>query len=48
VRAARAYLVRYRLQDVPYRFDILAITAAKGEAPRFELLRDAFKEGGGC
>jgi putative endonuclease len=44
-RAARAYLARYRLHDVAYRFDILAITAEQGKAPRFELLRDAFRDG---
>ena len=43
-RAARAYRSRYKLQDAPYRFDILAVTAASGETPRFELFRDAFRE----
>jgi putative endonuclease len=43
IRAARAYRLKYRLQETPYRFDILAITVA-GKKPRFELLRDAFRE----
>jgi putative endonuclease len=42
--AARAYRTRYRLHDVPYRFDILAITVPRGESPRYELLRDAFRD----
>lgn len=44
IRAARAYVSRYRLQDKPYRFDILAVTALPGAKPTFRLLRDAFRE----
>ena len=28
IRAAQSYIARYRLHDVPYRFDILAVTVA--------------------
>jgi putative endonuclease len=42
-RAARAYIARHRHQDVPRRFDILAITSIPGERPLFRLLRDAFR-----
>ena len=44
IRAARAYVSRYHLQDKPYRFDILAVTAKPGATPSFHLLRDAFRE----
>ncbi|HEX4999806.1 MAG TPA: YraN family protein [Terriglobia bacterium] len=43
-RAARAYRTRYRLENAAYRFDILAVIAAPGANPRYELLRDAFRE----
>jgi putative endonuclease len=42
IRAAEAYIARYRLQEKPHRFDILAITAKPGSQPEFRLLRDAF------
>jgi putative endonuclease len=42
IRAARAYLSRYDFHDTPFRFDILAVTAAKGMKTEFRLLRDAF------
>ena len=42
VRAAQTYLSQHRLQDKPYRFDILALTAPLGRQPEFRLLRDAF------
>jgi len=42
IRAAQAYLSRRQLHDVPYRFDILAVTAMPGAQPEFRLLRDAF------
>lgn len=41
-RAARSYLVQYRLNDVSYRFDILAVTVLPGAKPAFRLLRHAF------
>jgi putative endonuclease len=41
-RAARSYIAQYRLQDAPYRFDILAVSALPGRKPEFRLLRDAF------
>jgi len=43
IRAARAYMARYRLQDKPYRFDVLAITSIPGTKPEFRLLRDNFR-----
>jgi putative endonuclease len=43
IRAAKAYLVRHRLQEAAYRFDILAVTAIPGGTPEFRLLRDAFR-----
>jgi putative endonuclease len=43
IRAAEAYIGRYRLQDKPYRFDILAVTSVPGSKPQFRLLRDAFR-----
>ena len=42
IRAANAYIARYRLQDKPFRFDILAVTSIPGRNPEFRLLRDAF------
>jgi putative endonuclease len=43
VRAARAYISRYRQHDTPRRFDILAVTRLPGQNPIFRLLRDAFR-----
>jgi putative endonuclease len=43
IRAAQTYLVGHRLHEVPYRFDILAVTANRGCKPEFRLLRDAFR-----
>jgi putative endonuclease len=40
-RAAKSYLAHYRLRDVPYRFDILAVTVIAGNKPAFRLLRNA-------
>ena len=45
IRAANAYIARYRLQDKPFRFDILAVTSLPGRPPEFRLLRDAFTIG---
>lgn len=42
IRAAQSYMAYHRLHDVPYRFDILAITALPGSKPEFRHLRDAF------
>src|SRR5436189_1253584 len=46
IRAAQSYVARYKLQDRPYRFDILAITAKPNCQPEFRLLRNAFHCGG--
>ena len=43
IRAAQAYISRYRLQDKPYRFDVLAVTSVPRSKPEFRLLRDAFR-----
>ena len=45
IRAANAYIARYRLHDKPFRFDILAVTSIPGRNPEFRLLRDAFTIG---
>ncbi|HYR41883.1 MAG TPA: YraN family protein [Terriglobia bacterium] len=42
IRAAQAYISRYRLHETPYRFDILAVTAIPHSKPQFRHLRDAF------
>jgi putative endonuclease len=43
-RAAKSYLSQYRLFDVAYRFDILAVTVEPGARPEFRLLRDLFRK----
>jgi putative endonuclease len=45
IRAANAYVSRYKLHDKPFRFDILAVTSIPGRKPEFRLLRDAFTIG---
>ena len=42
IRAANAYVSRYKLHDKPFRFDILAVTSIPRRKPEFRLLRDAF------
>ena len=42
IRAAKTYIAKRRLHEKPCRFDILAITRARGSEPEFRLLRDAF------
>ncbi len=42
IRAAHAYISRYRLHETPYRFDVIAVTSVPGSKPQFRLLRDAF------
>ncbi len=44
IRAAKHYMSRYRLNESPYRFDILAVTVLPGSQPSFRLLRDAYKD----
>jgi len=44
IRAAHAYISRYRLHETPYRFDIVAVTSVPGSKPQLRLLRDAFGE----
>ena len=43
VRAARAYIARYKLHDANYRFDILAVTSKPGQPTEYRLLKDAFR-----
>src|SRR5215469_3458517 len=33
IRAAQAYIARYRLQDKPYRFDVLPVTSLPRSKP---------------
>mgnify|MGYP002642003034 CR=1 FL=1 len=42
-RAASAYRARHRLENRAYRFDILAVIDTGDEAPRYRLLKDAFR-----
>jgi putative endonuclease len=43
IRAAQSYLAKHHVhEEVPYRFDILAVTAADGAKAEFRLFRDAF------
>lgn len=44
ILAARAYRSRYPDSERPYRFDILAVGAQQGEATKYRLIRDAFRE----
>lgn len=39
---AREYLIRHRLGEVPYRFDVLALEARRGSAPVVRLHKGAF------
>jgi|SRR5579884_2051196 len=43
IRAAKAYIARYKLQDKTHRFDIVAVNQAKKGGPTYRLLRDAFR-----
>ncbi len=43
IRAARTYRMRHRVRNQPYRFDILAVIEPEGEAPRYRLIKDAFR-----
>ena len=47
IRAAQAYISKHRLHDVPYRFDIVAVTVPPAGKPQFRLLPDAFNCRGG-
>ncbi len=39
---AQAYLSRYKLTEVPSRFDVVAVILPDGFAPQITLMRDAF------
>jgi putative endonuclease len=43
IRAARAYISRYRHHEVSFRFDILSVTSYEKHRPEFRLHRDAFR-----
>jgi putative endonuclease len=42
VKAAHVYLARHRLNDVLFRFDIVAVNEIAGQPTVCKLLRDAF------
>ena len=42
VKAAKIYMSRYKLNDVCYRFDIIAVNEVSGRKTAFRLFRDAF------
>lgn len=42
VRMARNFMATWRLRDVPYRFDVLAIESRPGQKPVVRLHKDAF------
>lgn len=42
VRVAEAFLARSRLHHLPCRFDVVTIAWPTGEAPRTEIIRNAF------
>ena len=42
-RLAQAYLAKHDLDDVPCRFDVVAVVRRPPSPPRFTLLRDAFE-----
>jgi putative endonuclease len=44
IRAAHAYIGRYKLHECTYRFDILAVTSKLGERPEYRLLQNAFRD----
>jgi len=43
VRAARAYISRYKQHEATCRFDIVAVTETPDGKPTYRLLRDAFR-----
>ena len=43
LRAAGVYIARHRLEETPYRFDIVAVTNRSGRASEFRVLRNAFQ-----
>ena len=46
IRCAKYYLKRYRLEDVPCRFDVVSVWMLEGREPVLEVIPDAFGEGG--
>ncbi len=42
-RMARAFCRRWRLEQTPWRFDVVALIVRRGEAPQLRLHRDAFR-----
>ena len=45
VRVAQYYLKRYGIQDVPCRFDVVAVRIPPHQEPQLEVLVSAFGEG---
>jgi putative endonuclease len=43
IRAAKAYVNKYRLHEVTCRFDIVAVTQIVNQKPRYRLIRDAYR-----
>ncbi len=44
-KCAQYYLKRYRIVEVPCRFDVVSILMENGKEPRIEVIKDAFSEG---
>lgn len=44
IRAARAYISRYRLHDAMCRFDIVTVNELPDCKPQYRLIRDAFRQ----
>ena len=43
VRLATAYIAKYRLDDIPCRFDVVEVVERPGAPRAFTLLADAFQ-----
>ena len=43
VRAAKAYISKYKLHKTTYRFDIVAVSETPGQKAEYRLIRDAFR-----
>jgi len=44
IRAAREYMARWRLNDISYRYDIVAVNFGPDARPSFRIIKDAFRE----
>jgi putative endonuclease len=43
IRAAKAYISKYKLHEATYRFDIVAVNETGSEKPQYRLFRDAYR-----